>query len=74
MLSWALWASACPGGGRILGCILKPCTPGPALLDSRSWPYSCLTAEPPPEPLRVPPGAGQPPPHGASSFALGADT
>ena len=36
------------------------CAPGPALLDSRSWPYSCLTAEPPPKPLRVPPGAAQP--------------
>ena len=24
MLSWALWASACPGGGQILGCVLAP--------------------------------------------------
>ena len=72
MLSWALWASACPGGGRILGCIPKPCTPGPALLDSRSRLQSRLTAEPPPKPLRVAPGAPQHPPHGASSFAGGA--
>ena len=60
MLSWALRASACPSRGQILGCVLAPCAPGPALLDSRSWPYSCLTAEPPPKPLRVPPGAAQP--------------
>ena len=72
MLSWALWASACPGGGRILGCIPKPCTLGPALLDSRSRLQSRLTAEPPPKPLRVAPGAPQHPPHGASSSAGGA--
>ena len=35
-LSWALPASACPGGGRILGCVPAPCAPEPALLDSRS--------------------------------------
>ena len=51
MLSWALWASASTGKDRILGRFLKPCTPGPALLDSRSRPHSHLTAEPPPEPL-----------------------
>ena len=74
MLSWALWASACPGGGQILGCIPKPCTPGPGLLDSCSRQQSRLTAEPPPKPLRVAPGAPQPPPHGASSSAGGAAT
>ena len=28
MLSWALPASACPGGGWILGCVPAPCAPG----------------------------------------------
>ena len=28
MLSWALPASACPGGGRILGCVPAPWAPG----------------------------------------------
>ena len=51
MWSWALPASACPGGGRILGCVPAPCAPGPALLDSRSWP-AAPSREPPPEPLR----------------------
>ena len=63
LLSWALPASACPGGGRILGCVPAPCAPGPALLDSRS-----RAAQPPPqsrcpspsELLRVPPCALQP--------------
>ena len=36
MLSWARWASACPRGGRILGCVTAPCALLPALLDSRS--------------------------------------
>ena len=58
-LSWALPASACPGGGGILGCVPAPCAPEPALVDSRS-----RAAQPPPrsrrpspsELLRVPPG------------------
>ena len=57
-LSWALPASACPGGGGILGCVPAPCAPGPVLLYSRSRP-TAPSAEPPPEPLqllRVPPG------------------
>ena len=62
-LSWALPASACPGGGRILGCVPAPCAPEPALVDSRS-----RAAQPPPrsrrpspsELLRVPPCALQP--------------
>ena len=56
-LSWALPASACPGGGRILGCVPASCALGPALLDSRSRP-AAPSAEPPPSPselLRVPP-------------------
>ena len=28
MRSWALPASACPGGGGILGCVPGPCAPG----------------------------------------------
>ena len=36
LLSWALPASACPGGGGILGCVPAPCAPEPALVDSRS--------------------------------------
>ena len=70
MLSWALPASACPGGGRILGCVSAPCAPEPALLDSRSRaaqplePRRPLRTEPLPlpEPLRAAPGAAQPPP------------
>ena len=31
-----------PGGGQILGCVLAPCAPVPALLDSPSRPHSCL--------------------------------
>ena len=54
-LSWALPASACPGGGRILGCVPEPCAPEPALLDSRSRP-AAPSAEPPPEPPRAAPG------------------
>ena len=62
-LSWALPASACPGGGGILGCVPAPCAPEPALVDSRS-----RAAQPPPrsrrpspsELLRVPPCALQP--------------
>ena len=49
-LSWALPASACPGGGRILGCVPAPCAPGPALLDSRS-----RAAQPPPRSRRPSP-------------------
>ena len=61
-LSWALPASACPGGGRILGCVPAPCAPEPALVDSRSRPCSPLrgAAPEPPELLRVPPCALQP--------------
>ena len=55
LLSWALPASACPGGGRILGCVPAPCAPEPALVDSRSRP-AAPSAEPPPEPLRAAPG------------------
>ena len=72
MLSWALPASACPGGGRILGCVPAPCAPGPALLDSRSRP-AAPSAEPPPEPLRAapaPPCALQP--LGSSEHSPGA--
>ena len=50
LLSWALPASACPGGGRILGCVPAPCAPGPALLDSRS-----RAAQPPPRSRRPSP-------------------
>ena len=67
-LSWALPASACPGGGRILGCVPAPCAPEPALVDSRSR-AAAPSAEPPPEPLRAAPGTAQPPLHGASSSA-----
>ena len=49
-LSWALPASACPGGGGILGCVPAPCAPGPALLDSRS-----RAAQPPPRSRRPSP-------------------
>ena len=49
-LSWALPASACPGGGRILGCVPAPCAPEPALLDSRS-----RAAQPPPRSRRPSP-------------------
>ena len=58
LLSWALLASACPGGGGILGCVPAPCAPEPALLDSRSRARSPLRGAAP-EPLqllRVPPG------------------
>ena len=71
-LSWALPASACPGGGGILGCVPAPCAPEPALLDSRSRP-AAPSAEPPPEPpelLRVPPCALQP--LGSSAHSPGA--
>ena len=68
MLSWALPASACPGGGGILGCVPAPCAPGPALVDSRSR-AAAPSAEPPPSPPRAAPGTAQPPPHGASSSA-----
>ena len=72
-LSWALPASACPGGGRILGCVPAPCAPEPALVDSRS-----RAAQPPPrsrrpspsELLRVPPCALQP--LGSSAHSPGA--
>ena len=50
MLSWALPASACPGGGGILGCVPAPCAPEPALLDSRS-----RAAQPPPRSRRPSP-------------------
>ena len=59
MLSWALPASACPGGGGILGCVPAPCAPG-----LRCW----IRAPAPPPPLRSrpePPRAApapQPPP------------
>ena len=49
-LSWALPASACPGGGRILGCVPAPCAPEPALVDSRSQ-----AAQPPPRSCRPSP-------------------
>ena len=49
-LSWALPASACPGGGRILGCVPAPCAPEPALVDSRS-----RAAQPPPRSCRPSP-------------------
>ena len=49
-LSWALPASACPGGGRILGCVPAPCAPEPALVDSRS-----RAAQPPPRSRRPSP-------------------
>ena len=68
LLSWALPASACPGGGRILGCVPAPCAPEPALVDSRSR-AAAPSAEPPPEPPRAAPGTAQPPLHGASSSA-----
>ena len=42
-LFWALPASACPGGGGILGCVPAPCAPEPALVDSRTG-----AAQPPP--------------------------
>ena len=72
-LSWALPASACPGGGGILGCVPAPCAPEPALVDSRS-----RAAQPPPrsrrpspsELLRVPPCALQP--LGSSAHSPGA--
>ena len=50
MLSWALPASACPGGGGILGCVPAPCAPEPALVDSRS-----RAAQPPPRSCRPSP-------------------
>ena len=59
MLSWALPASACPGGGRILGCVPAPSAPESALLDSRSRP-AAPSAEPPRAPRAAP--APQPPP------------
>ena len=68
LLSWALPASACPGGGGILGCVPAPCAPEPALVDSCSR-AAAPSAELPPEPLRAAPGTAQPPPHGASSSA-----
>ena len=49
-LSWALPASACPGGGGILGCVPAPCAPEPALVDSRS-----RAAQPPPRSCRPSP-------------------
>ena len=49
-LSWALPASACPGGGGILGCVPAPCAPAPALVDSRS-----RAAQPPPRSRRPSP-------------------
>ena len=66
MLSWALPASACPGGGGILGCVPAPCAPEPALLDSRSR-AAAPSAEPPPEPLRAAPAP--PPLRGAAAGA-----
>ena len=51
-LSWALPASACPGGGRILGCVPAPCAPEPALVDSRS-----RAAQPPPRSRRPSPSS-----------------
>ena len=50
LLSWALPASACPGGGGILGCVPAPCAPEPALVDSRS-----RAAQPPPRSRRPSP-------------------
>ena len=72
LLSWALPASACPGGGRILGCVSAPCAPEPALLDSRSRaaqppPRSCRPS--PSELLRVPPRAAALRELGAFSWA-----
>ena len=71
-LSWALPASACPGGGGILGCVPAPCAPGPALLDSRSRPAapSGSRRPSPSELLRVPPCALQP--LGSSAHSPGA--
>ena len=51
-LSWALPASACPGGGGILGCVPAPCAPEPALVDSRS-----RAAQPPPRSRRPSPSS-----------------
>ena len=50
LVSWALPASACPGGGGILGCVPAPCAPEPALVDSRS-----RAAQPPPRSCRPSP-------------------
>ena len=61
MLSWALPASACPGGGRIPGCVPAPCAPVCAVgfaLPPRS-PLRGAAPEPP-KLLRVPPCALQP--------------
>ena len=67
-LSWALPASACPGGGRILGCVPAPCAPEPALVDSRS-----RAAQPPPRSRpRAPRAAPGPAAHAAALRELGA--
>ena len=76
LLSWVLPASACPGGGGILGRVPAPCAPEPALVDSRS-----RAAQPPPRSRRpsppscsgsrrVPPCALQP--LGSSAHSPGA--
>ena len=46
-----------PGGGLILACVPGAQCSRSVLLDSRSWPRSRLSAEPPPEPLRAAPGS-----------------
>ena len=69
LLSWALPASACPGGrpdpGLCPGALCSGACAGGFALPGRAAP----SAEPPPEPLRAAPGTAQPPPHGASSSA-----
>ena len=61
MLSCALLASACPGGGQILGCVLAPCAVGPALLDLRSGCAAASLQSRRPSPSELVP-ATQPPP------------
>ena len=69
LLSWALPASACPGGrrdpGLCPGALCSGACAGGFALPGRATPSAQL----PPEPLRAAPGTAQPPPHGASSSA-----
>ena len=74
LLSWALLASACPGGKPDIGlCPRRPGLPGPVLLEMRPWLRSALRSEPPQEALELLPGlaVGRCSPLGSSATGCG---